>query len=302
MFLNKKICILFLSLLAVLSLSGCGKSNENVDNGKINVVVSFNPIAEFTKAVGGGKVQIYTVIPNGTEPHDFEIKAQDLKEISKAEIFIYSGLGMEPWVDKTISSIENKDLIKVKASDNCYLIKNTEADTIKEHGEYDPHTWLSLKNAKIEALNIKDALIKADPENKGYYESNYSKFASSMDSLYDEYKSKFDLVKNKNFVTGHGAFAYLCRDFGLMQGSVENVFAEGEPTPKKLQELVDYCKKNNVKTIFMEELASPKVSQTLANEVNGNVKKIYTLESQEDNKDYFDSMKDNLSEIYESLK
>lgn len=302
MFLNKKVIIFSIFLVIAFSLCGCAKSNNNEANGKIKVVVSFNPIADFAKAVGGDKVDIYTVIPNGTEPHDFEIKAQDLKEISKAKIFIYNGLGMEPWVDKSISSIKNKDLIMVTASDNCELIKNIDADTVKEHGEYDPHTWLSLKNAKIEALNIKNALIKADPENKEYYEGNYSKFTASADSLYYEYKSKFDLINNKNFVTGHAAFGYLCSDFGLTQGSVENVFAEGEPTPKKLQELVDYCKKYKVKTIFVEELASPKVSQTLANEVNGNVKKIYTLESEEDNKSYLDSMRDNLAEIYDSLK
>jgi zinc transport system substrate-binding protein len=159
-----------------------------------------------------------------------------------------------------------------------------------------------LSGAKIEAKNIRDALIKADSSNKEYYEKNYSDFANKLDGMLAEYKVKFSGVTSQNFVTGHAAFAYFCRDFNLQQNSVENVFADGEPTPKKMQELVDYCKENNVKTIFMEELASPKVCQTLAKEVGANVEKIYTAESEEDGADYIQGMKENLEKVYESLK
>ncbi len=300
--MNKKILSIIITLIMLLSLSGCSKSEVNDNTGKIKIAASFNPISEFAKAVGGDKVQVYTIIPQGTEPHDFELKAQDLKQLSEAKLFIYNGLGMEPWVDKALSSISNSNLIVVNASDNCYLIKNSDSKTIQDHGEYDPHIWLSLKNAKIEAQDIKDALIKADPSNKAYYESNYSNFEKQLDGLYEEYKTKLESVGTKHFVTGHAAFAYLCNDFNLQQSSVENVFAEGEPTPQKMQSLIEYCKKNNVKTIFMEELASPKVSETLAQEIGGKVKKIYTVESKEDNMDYLQSMKANLESIYESLK
>ena len=304
--MKKKLSSLLIVLI-VFSFSGCSKS-ENLEgkavsnSGKIVVSVSFNPITELTKAIGGDKVEIHTIIPPGTEPHDFEIKAKDLKVLSKSNVFIYNGLDMEPWAEKAIEVVDNKNLIIAVASDNCELIKNTQADIIKAHGQYDPHTWLSLKTAEIEAFNIKEALIKADSKNKLYYENNYLSFCSSLESMYSEYKNKFDKVKNKNFVTGHAAFAYLCRDFGLKQSSVENVFAEGEPTAKKIQNLVEYCRKNNVKTIFVEELVSPKVSETLANEINAKVKKIYTIESNEDNKNYIETMKENLNSIYESLK
>lgn len=305
--MKKKLSIMLIISMILLSFSGCslpekGEEEAVGSSGKIVVSVSFNPLAEFAEAIGGDKVEIHTIIPQGTEPHDFEIKAKDLKILAKSSVFIYNGLGMEPWAEKAVDVVGNKNIIIVVASDKCELIKNMEADTIKERGQYDPHTWLSLKMAKIEAFNIKEALVKADNKNKLYYENNFIAFCSSLDSLYSEYKSKLDKLNNKNFVTGHAAFAYLCRDFGLKQSSVENVFAEGEPTAKKIQYLVKYCKENNVNTIFVEELASPKVSETLANEINAKVKKIYTLESKEDNKNYIESMKDNLNSIYESLK
>ncbi|MBC2582181.1 metal ABC transporter substrate-binding protein [Clostridium sp. DJ247] len=306
----KKICHVLLTISLMVTFTSCGvkntgvsgKVNEESNNGQINVVTSFNAVSQFVKVIGKEKVSIHTIVPNGTEPHDFELKPKDLENISKAKIFVYNGLGMESWVDKAVGAANNKELIVLEASKGCNPIKNTDEDSIKEHGQYDPHTWISLTSAKVEAENIKEALVKVDPTNKAYYEKNYNEFASKVDNMISEYKDKFNNISNKNFVTGHAAFAYFCRDFNLTQNSIEDVFAEGEPTPKKMKELVDYCKSNNVKTIFVEDMVSPKVSETLAKEVNAKVEKIYTLESEEDNKDYLQSMKENLDRVYNSLK
>lgn len=317
--MNKKFLSAIVLALSVSILGGCASKTNETDSSseeeKVQIIVSFNPLKEFAEAVGKDKVDVKTVIPEGTEPHDFEPKAKDMESISKADIFVYNGLGMEEWVDKTLEAVENKELNIVVASDNIDPIKNEdehadehadeheeEAGEEHEHGEFDPHTWLSLQNAKIEAENIKNALVKVDETNKDFYEANYKEFAAELDTLYNDYKAKFDSVSNKVFVTGHAAFGYLCRDFGLEQNSVEDVFAEGEPTPQNLEKLIEYSKTHKVKTVFMEELASPKVSETLAKEVGATVEKIYTIESKEDNKNYIESMKDNLEKIYNSLK
>ncbi|WP_368491172.1 metal ABC transporter substrate-binding protein [Clostridium sp. BJN0013] len=286
--------------------AGCSSKTAETTNtnsqSKIKVVVSFNAMKEFASAIGKDKIAITTIVPNGTEPHDFEPTTESLKNLSNANVFIYNGLGMESWTDKILKSIDNKNLVVVNASKDSNPIKNTDAEEIKEHGEYDPHIWISLKGAEVESKNIKDALVKVDPSNKEFYEKNYDEFSKQLKDLHNEYTKKFETVKNKNFVTGHAAFAYLCRDYGLNQNSVENIFAEGEPSTKKLKELIDYCKQDKITTIFMEDMVSPKVSTTLANEIGAKVEKIYTLESKEDNKNYIESMKNNLEIIYTSLK
>lgn len=291
---------------AVFLFTACGNTvSQNASSGKdekVNVVVSFNAMREFAQAVGKDKVNIVTMIPDGTEPHDFEPKPSDIKSLSNAKIFIYSGFGMEPWAEKVIKSSGNSNLVAVQASDGSTPIENKDEDEIKEHGKYDPHLWLSLKGAQNEAKNIKNALVKVDSSNKSYYEKNFNDFSKELDTLYNEYDGKFKAVKNKGFVTGHAAFAYFCRDFGLKQESVEDVFAEGEPSTKKLTELIDYCKKNNIKTVFVEDMVSPKVSNTLASEVGAKVEQIHTIESKEKDKDYIECMKENLDMIYNSLK
>jgi zinc transport system substrate-binding protein len=298
---------LLLSLVAILSFTACGgkDARENQTNteeaSKVKVSVTFNALKEFAEAVGGDKVEVSTIIPDGTEPHDYEPTAQDLVGLSTAQVFIYNGFGMEAWADDAIAAANNSNLIAVEASSGATPITNTDEAEIEEHGQYDPHIWLSLKGAEIEVKNIKDALVEADPSNQEYYEANYSSFVSQLESLYNEYADKFSDFQKKNIVTGHAAFAYLCQDFGLVQNSVEDVFAEGEPSAQQLTELVSYCKENNVTTIFAEEMASPEVSQTLADEVGANVKTIYTIESAEDGLSYLERMQNNLSEIYESL-
>ncbi|MBU3113002.1 metal ABC transporter substrate-binding protein [Clostridium lacusfryxellense] len=302
----KKLTILILFSFTLLTFTACGsknsEDNKTTSQSKTKVVVTFNAMREIAAAVGKDKVDIVTIIPDGTEPHDFEPKAKDLENLNDAKIFMYNGLSMESWVDKVLESVDNKNLITVDGSKGYNAIKNTDSEEIEEHGQYDPHLWLSLKGAKNEAKNLKDALVKTDPSNKAYYEKNYKDFALQLDTLYDEYNKKFEAVSNKSFVTGHAAFAYLCRDYGLIQNSVEDVFAAGEPSAKKLKELTDFCTKNNIKTVFVEDMVSPKVSNALAKEVGAKVETIHTIESKEDNKDYIQCMRENLEMIYTSLK
>lgn len=296
--MKKKIISGILAIATSIMLIGCGGNQNsqttNEDDSKnIKIMVSVYPLKEFADKIAGDKAEITTMVPDNMEPHDYEPKTRDFQSLMKSDAFIYNGLGLESWVDEVNNVIENKDVLIVDSSDGI--------DVRKEGDIIDPHCWLSLKEAQKQAENIKNTLVELDNDNKDYYEQNYELFANELEDLYNEYKEKFDSIENKNFVTGHAAFGYLCRDFGLQQKSVENLLSEGEPTPKQLEELVTFCKENNIKTIFSESLASPKVSETLAKEVGAEVVPILSLESNEDGKSYIEAMRYNLEEIYKCL-
>lgn len=293
----KKVIGVLSAILICFGLIGCAgdkeNSNKQTDNNKLNVVVSIYPLEQFTKMIGGDKVNVLTLVGAGQEPHDFEIKPADFKELANSDIFVYNGLGLEEWLDKVKDQLKDSKTLMVDSSNGV--------DVIKDGDKIDPHIWLSLKDATIQANNIKNALIEKDPSNKEYYEKNYNKLKDEFDSLHNEYKQKFEKLKNKDFITGHAAFGYLCREFGLTQKSISDLYSDGEATPKKLEELAEYCKKNNIKTIFSESLAEPKTSETLAREAGAKVEKIYSLESSEDDKTYLEGMKYDLKFIYDSL-
>ena len=258
----KKLVLLVVGIMMAALFAGCGNdAPKEQASKKIQVVTSFNAMAEFTKAIGGDKVEVSTIIPDGVEPHDFELKPENMKQLATAQVFVYNGFGMEPWAQQAIEAAKNDKLVTVVATKGVEAIKNTDPEEIKEHGAEDPHAWLSLKDAKIEVKNIKDALVKADPANKDYYEKNYTEYVGKLDAMIKKYEEQFAKAPHKNFVTGHAAFAYLSRDFGLEQNSVEDVFAEGEPNAAQLAKLIEYVKENNITTIFAEEMASPEVSK-----------------------------------------
>lgn len=318
--MKKKLISLGLILGILVSFAGCGTKDLEENNGeKLRVGVTINPLKDFAEAIGGDKVEVFSIIPDGSDAHSFDPKPKDLKDLLNTNIFIYNGLQMEEWIDSVLGTIEGQDVKVVEASQGIDTItiaeeehnhededhdhENEEAhDHDHDHGGVDPHVWLSLGNAVIEAENIKNAFVEVDPENKDYYEANFEKLKRDFTSLYNEYKEKFKDVTNKNFVTGHAAFAYLCKDFGLTQNSIADVFGEGELTAKNLEALINYCKENEVKTIFSESTASEKEAETLAKEVGAKVVKIYSLETKEDNKSYLEGMKYNLETIYNSLK
>jgi zinc transport system substrate-binding protein len=295
--MKKKIIAVALSALMGITLIGCETNTKTTTqktaDDKLKIIVSINSLKEFTEKIAGDKAEVTCLVPDNMEPHDYEPKTKDFGELTKSKVFIYNGLGMETWVDKVNDTIKDNGVIVVDSSNGI--------ETRKENNAVDPHIWLSIKNAEIQSDNIKNALVKVDEKNRDYYEENYNNFKKELENLYNDYKPKFDTLNKKSFITGHAAFGYLCRDFGLTQKSVENLFAEGEPTPKQLEELVNYCKENNIKTVFSESLASPKVSETLAKEVNADVVPILTLESKEDNRSYIEAMKYNLDEIYGCL-
>ena len=291
--------LMFLSVL--LALAGCSKGSPVApgnDSGqrKIAVSVTFNALAEIVRAVGGEYVFVTTIIPDGTEPHNFELKAKDLVALGNASIFVYNGLGLEYWASNAIAAAGNKSLVSVEASAGIEPIKIAGGN-----GSVDPHSWLSPSCAKIQTENIAKALESVDPSHADAYAKNAAAFEAELDRLLAEYREKFAKAPSKVFVTGHAAFGYLCRDFGLEQSSVEDVFASGEPNAQSLVALVQYCREKKVRTVFVEEMVSPAVSRTLANEVDAKVETIYTLESSEGGKSWLERMKSNLEKIDGSL-
>lgn len=300
----KKISSVFLALALLFSilLTGCSNNEQTIPAGKIHVVVSFNAMKEFVQAVGQDKVYISTIIPDGTEPHDFQLTPKDLKALHTASVFVYNGAGMENWIDTAVQAASNDKLLTIEASKGVQLIELTDTDEIKEHGHYDPHTWMSPTSAQLEVQNIADALSAVDPQNQAFYQKNAQDYKQKLAVMLQKYQVRFAKTTQKNFVTGHAAFAYLCRDLGLEQHSVEDVFASGEPSAQNLAKLASFCKTNAVTTIFVEDTVSPKTSQTLAREVGAKTQPIHTFESSEGTLTYLQRMEENLDAIYKSVK
>ncbi|WP_425802636.1 metal ABC transporter substrate-binding protein [Desulfitobacterium sp. Sab5] len=305
---------LILLLISALILSGCGNAKVNTQNSnmgsssdpgkKLTVYTSFYPMYDLTKKVGGDKINLKNLIPAGTEPHDWEPTPGDMGNLEKADVLIYNGAGMETWIDKVLKSIDNEKLVTVEASKGLKLLDNTDKN---ENLTYDPHVWLNPMLAKQEMEAIKNALVSADPLNKEYYEKNYNDNAQKLDQLDQEYKKTITELSKKDIIVAHQAFSYLCSAYGLNQVAIEGLAADSEPSPARMAEIVNFVKEKQLKYIFFEELVSPKVTQTIAQETGATATVLNPLEGlseadQQAGKDYFSVMRDNLEVLKKALQ
>jgi zinc transport system substrate-binding protein len=277
-----------ISILALLLLVSCGE--KPAGDGRLRVVVTVDALYEFAVAVGGERVNVTSIIPAGSEPHDYEPKPRDLESLAGADVFLYSGLGLEPWAEETIATVKNAKLTSLDMSVGIELISDG-------GGGYDPHTWLSLINAVYEVQRIAQTFAALDPGGADVYDANAEAFEDAARNLDDIYLERFESAGGGEFVTGHEAFAYLCRDYGLTQRGVSDMYAEGEPSAKQLAELIEFCRDNGIKTVFAESTAPSNVAETLARECGALVKTIYTIETAEGGLTYLERMAYNLEQI-----
>lgn len=311
----KKLFTIFSLILLGVLLVGCGSTKEGTTKSdKLVVYTSFYTMADFTKKIGGDKVEVITLVPPGIEVHDWEPSASDMAKLEKGKILVYSGAGMEHWVEKILSSLENKQLILIEAAKEVPLLTSPEdhdrhdhSHESHDHGPVDPHVWLNPKNAKLQMAEIKKGLVQADPANADYYEKNYKKYASQLDDLDRDLKEMLEPLEKREIIVSHAAFGYFCDAYDLDQEAIRGLSPEIEPSPARLSELVHFSREHQVKVIFFEETVSPKVSEVLAREVGAEVMMLSPLEnlSEEDiqkGEDYFSVMRKNGQTIREALQ
>lgn len=299
-----KIMVLVSVVSIAFGLNGCAAGSNNLksfkNQDKIAVVTTIYPMYDFVKNIAGDKAEIVNLVPAGMEPHDFELSTGDMQLMEQAQLFIYNGAGMEHFVDKTLESLTNEELVIVEASKGIDTFQS-------ENGETDPHTWLSVENAMKEALAIKEALVKMDVENADYYEANYAAYKDNLEKLDMKYREELTGLSGDTIVVAHEAFGYLCQEYGLKQEAVEGLTADSEPDSARMKEIIDFCKKEKIKVIFFEELVSPKVAETIASEAGATTMVLnpiegLTAEQEEAGVDYIRLMKENLEALKKALK
>lgn len=294
-------------LLIVLFLFGCINSPIEENENEINVMVSFYPLYEFTTNVGGDKINVQTLIPANVEPHEYELKPSDMVNIIESDLFIYNGGGMEPWVHNII---ENNEINVLDASEGIELIKTElHEDETHEHGEYDPHVWLSPTNAIKQVENIRDKLIEIDPENEEYYTNNAKEYIKKLEGLDEKIKMEInnEKCKKREVVITHATLAYFCRDYKLEQIALTGINPQAEISVKQLTEIMEHIEGKNVTVIFTEEQINPQTAEVIADELGIQTMTLNTIHgiSEEDRKagkNYITLMEDNISKLKIALE
>lgn len=257
--------------LAFVASGICGAAQGK----KIKIITSLFPLYDFSKNTGGDKVEVSLLMPPGMEPHDFEPKAGDILKIGTADIFIYTGRSMEPWVDKVLKGVANSRALAIDSSNGVFLMKaeGTEEGAGKK---IDPHIWLDFSNAQIMVDNILAALAQKDPGNKEFYTKNANEYKTRLASLDKEYRDALGSCRKKIFIQGgHHTFGYLARRYNLDYISALGISPNAEPNTRSLIELSKKIKQNGLSYIYFEELLSAKVAKTISMETGAKMLELH---------------------------
>lgn len=318
----RRAMLTLLILLVALSAAGCGgtgstKVESFAGSGKLKVATSFYPLYEFAKAVGGEKVDIVNLVPAGTEPHDWEPTPGHIKVLNESALFFYNGAGFEHWVEKSLTALDNKNLVSVETSTGFDLIhveeehadgaKDEQKDDHDHEGGIDPHLWLDPQGVIHTVTVIRDSLIKADAVNKATYEANAAAYIEQLKALDAEMKSGLSQCRTQEFFTTHDAFGYLARRYSLTQHPIMGLAPDAEPTAKDLQAVVEEAKAEQIKYIFFETLVSDKVANVVAQEVGAKTLVLNPFEGLTDDevkagKSYLSVMRENLANLKTALE
>ena len=231
-------------------------------------------LTDLAQGVGGDRVSITSLVRPGQDPHDFEPSPGDVKEISKAQVVLASGLGLESYLDKLRQAAGSKPVFlivgdKVKAIPAAAEDDGEHAGHSHDHHEgSDPHWWHSITNTKLAVRAIRDAFIAAAPADKAYFEKNAADTLVRLDDLAKWVRLEVaKLPADKRvLVTSHDALGYFAHDYGFEIRPVQGISTSDQPSSKKVRDIIAAIKKEKVKAIFFESMENPKILSEILQE------------------------------------
>jgi zinc transport system substrate-binding protein len=245
------------------------------DTEKLTVVTSLFPLYDFSRRIGGDTADVSLLLPPGVEAHTYEPTPADIVKINNADIFIYTGKYMEPWVDDILAGLVHTNLLVVDASTNIVLLssgRNHVHEGEMQHGHHhetvDPHIWLDPANAGIMVSTIAQAFIRIDPANSDRYRAHARDYTAELKKLDHTISTVIARCKHRLLLCGgHYTFGYFAHRYGLTHLSPYPGFSpNAEPTPKRIIELIQIMKEHGIRYIFHEELIDPDVARIIAEE------------------------------------
>ena len=297
----------------------------------LTVLATTPMIGEFVKKVAGDNIELNILMPYAADPHTFEPSPQDVKKIEDADLVFYTGLKYESvnLLKLLQNSVKSQELlIEVAARINPIEFKEEGHDDHDDHGDedkhddhddhgdedghaghdhgiYDPHFWFDPTRVALAVGEIRNELIKLDPDNKDAYESAATSYIAELTALDVQVEALIQTVpsNDRQIVTTHESLGYLEARYGLsvLVAIIPSVTSEDDVTPRQLVSVIEEVKEQKVKVIFLEAESPTKSSEIVAQETGATLVSGLWVETLQENQSYIDFINSNVNLIVENL-
>jgi len=259
-----------LGALCGLAVAACGDEPAADESGKVKVATTVAPITSIVSNVGGDRVEIVGIVPEGTNSHTFEPKPSVAEQLASADVVFVNGLVLEEPTKKLADANmkEGAELVElgtrsIPKSEYAY-----DSSFPRSGGKPNPHLWTDPKYAVAYAKIVRDELSERDPDNAGYYAANYERFEAKVDDFDAAMRESFATLprERRKLLTYHDAYAYFARDYDWTVVGAIQVSDFEDPTPKEVVELIDQVRSEDVPAIFGSEVFPSPVLEQIGNE------------------------------------
>ncbi len=267
-----RVATLFAAVCLALGLAGCGGGDADGESssGGVAVVTTVAPITSIVANIGGDKVSITGLVPEGTNSHTFEPPPSASAVLSEADIVFLNGLQLEEPTEE-LAEQNLKDGAEIVELGTTVLPESEyvyDFSFPEEEGKPNPHLWTDPTWAIKYAEVIRDTLVERDDEaNAAYYRDNFDAFSAKATALADALRKDQESIPGpRALLTYHDAYAYFADTFGwTVIGAIQPENFE-DPAPTEVAELIDQIRAENVPTIFGSEVFPSKVLEQIADE------------------------------------
>jgi zinc/manganese transport system substrate-binding protein len=307
-----------LAAAVVLALAAIASPQAAANSDKLNVVASFSILRDFVAKVGGDRVELSTLVGPGADPHVYAPTPRDARIVATARLIVVNGLRFEGWMDRLLQASATHAVVSVASAGVAPLpppsppSRDGEGQVGSRFGDatagIDPHAWQRIDNAEIYVANIRDGLIRADPEGRATYEANAAAYTEELDRLDADVRRAVAMIPpaRRKVITTHDAFGYFAADYGLAFIAAQGVSTEVQPSAKDIAAIIRTIRHQNIPALFFENAVDPRLVRRIAAEtgarIGGTLFSDTLTGPAGPAPTYVDMMRHNIREIVEALK
>lgn len=295
---NAIVCAMLTGILIAaiaLTMLYTGITEDKKDKTQFTIVTSFYPMYVAAANVIGDVKGV--TLKNLSEPqtgclHDYQLTTEDMKLLSKADLFIVNGGGIETFLTDVASNYPELDIIE--ACQNVPLLEDGE--------EENAHAWMSISDYRIQLATIESALEQADPEHADAYHENAKAYDEKLAALQEEQDEIRQVANGQNVIIFHEAYDYVAEDYGFNVSYVLDLDEERQVSAGEVADVLDQIQKDHVSYIFAEELYGSDMGKTVESESNVKVIYLDACNRGDYSKDsYLTAMQSNIDKLREAF-
>jgi ABC-type Zn uptake system ZnuABC Zn-binding protein ZnuA len=242
--------------LALASVAACSASTATQGSRHLDVVTTVAPLTSIAASIGGDRVRVTGLVPEGQNSHTFEPPPSAAEVISRADLIIVNGLKLEDPTAELARQNKKKGAAVVALGDRVLPRDQWIYDFSfpKKDGKPNPHLWTDPKYAVRYAQAIHDEYVARDPGGKAAYDANLAAFTTAATALDRAITTASRTVARRDLLTYHDGFAYFARDYGWHVVGAIQPSSFDEPSPREVAALIEQIKAARVPAIFGSEV------------------------------------------------